>query len=387
MRTVATILMLMFIMLIVFTIRFFAEMIKIPVRISFWGSSIIGFVLILMFIYFAVRNIPAEPPHKGVLVFLGRRLNKVLYEGWHFLPLYPIVFDIVMVKVVKINQDLPEQIVKTPDFADLRFNISITWTPGSWIASNEEQANLLIAFLNSGGEEGVKNILKDIIQDRLRIWAFSGEEGPADWEEAVGAKDEALAILIKAILGDDIPTIPSSIPTNVLLRYFSTPKKKPLAYQKRWGKQSKAGSEWEGLENELGELSSEEYSELEKAVKERQGIITKVKQGNGVFVKRSLGFTTNRFTINEVALRGRVAEAVESRVVEKHQREAERTETRHVRQRAKELCKEELFSPEQAVEIVQTERGKITKSVDEKKITVSTETRGLLEKLIQVISK
>jgi len=341
----------------------------------------------IAFVYYAIREIPADPPHKGILLFLGRRLRKVLHEGWQYLPLCPIIFNAVKVKVTKINQDLEEQIVKTPDLTDLGFKISITWTPGSWTANNEEQADLLFAFLNSGREETVKNILKDIIQDRLRVWAFSGEEGPADWEEAVGAKDEALAILIKAILGDDIPSIPSSIPTNVLLRYFNVPKKKPLIYQKKkWGKQGKEGNEWEGLEKELGDLSREERSALEEAVKKRQEIIAKVKQGNGVFVKRSLGITINRFTINEVVLKGKVAEAVEGRVVEKHQREAEKTELQHIRRRTKELIKEG-FTREQAVEITQTERGKITKSVDEKKLTISPETLSVVEKGFQLFSK
>lgn len=409
MRAFVTVLVAVFMLIAVSLVGFFAQLIKIPYSVVFWGRLVLWVLFMLVFIYYSIRKVITDPPHKAVLVFLGRRQKKVLSEGWHFFPLYPIIFDFIEIDVTKVNKDLVGLRVKTPDLADLEFDVSITFTPGSWTENkenqaellkiwddkqvwsletwNEYQAELLIIFLNSGREEGVITIITDIIQDRLRIWAFSKEEGSATWQEAIGAKDEALAILIKAILGDEIPRIPSSIPTGVLLRYFSDPRKRPLEYQKRWGKQSEAGSEWEGLEKELQKITEADRIKIKKSVEQRQEIITKVKQGNGFFVKRSLGITINRFTINKVVLIGKAAEAVEKRVVEDEERKAEETELEHLRARIKELNRESKLSKEQAVEIVQTERGKISKAVNETKISLSPEVIDLGKKLLKLLGK
>lgn len=351
------------------------------------GATVVSCWFVLWFFHASIRKIPADPPTKGVLVFLGKRQQVVLDEGWRFLPFYPIIFDVVMVKVVKVNQDLSEQLVRTPDLAEIGVTVSITWTPGvSSSHSVEEQAEVLISFLNSGGEKGVANIIADIIKDRLRTWAFSKEEGPANWQEAVGSKEEAIAILIKAILGDDIPPITSTIPTTILLKYFNSPQQKPFEYErKRWGRKSKTGSEWEGLEKELSILSSDEHNKLQKQVAERREIIKKVRQGNGVFHKKSLGITINRFTINDIILKGKLAEAAELEVKEKHERNAEIVEIKHILQRVLELRKSLDISAEQALEIVQTERKKITKTISESKLNISPETRAMFEKIVPEI--
>jgi hypothetical protein len=364
------------------------RILKITNPVIFWIELVVFLIFAVLFIYYSIRIIPADPPHKGVLVFLGRRQNIVLFEGWCFLPFYPIVFDIIKVDVTKNNEDLPEQVVKTPDLADLGFQISLTWAAGSWTENKERQAELLIAFLNSGGKEGVKRIYEDVIRDRLRVWAFSTEEGPSNWQEATGAKDEAIAMLVKAILGDDIPPISSDIPTTVLLRYFSVPRKGPLEYQKeKWGEQTEEGNEWQGLEAELNKMTPEGLDNLKNAVKERQEIVAKIKRGNGNFVNTNLGITINRFTINNVVLKGRVAEAVESRVREKEEREAEKTEMSGVIARIQELNREGKVPKDLAAEMVQTERGKVVKSINETKFSFSPELIKLVKGIFESIFK
>jgi hypothetical protein len=348
-----------------------------------WVSLSFGGLATILFIVFGIRVVQADPPHKAILIFLGRRLKKVLNEGWQWLPLAPVIFDAIHIKVVKVNQDLPEQIVRTPDYAALAVSVSITWTPGrpdvrldGEKTTEKEKAEALIEFLNSGEESGVKDIITDVIKDRLRAWAYSWEEGPADWKEAIAARDDAVAVLLKAILGDDLPPIHSDIPTPVLLKYFHKPRLRPLKLEaERWGEN------WQRLEEELNRLSLDERVKLERAVEERRSIIQKIRQGNGFFYKRALGITINRFTINEILLKGKTADAVEARAKEIYEQEADAIELGNVLRRTQELMQQLKISPEQALEVVQTERKKVTKSIHESKLNISPETRAMLERV------
>ena len=349
----------------------------------FWIGFSVSTVLTLFFVYYGIRVVPADPPHRAILVFLGKRLKAVLYEGWNWLPLSPFIFDAIQVRVVKVNQDLSEQIVRTPDYAALSVNISITWTAGrpdnnldGTKASEKDKAEALIEFLNSGEEEGVKTIFADVIKDRLRAWAYSFQEGPADWREATASRDDAVAVLLKAILGDDLPSIHSDIPTPVLLKYFNTPRLKPLEFEMK-----KYGKNWEKLEELLKKLPADELDKLQKQVEERRSIIQKVRQGNGFFCKKALGVTINRFTINEIVLVGKTADAVEARAQEVYEQEADAIEIRNVLKRTQELMKELSISAEQALEVVQTERGKVAKSIKEGKLNISPETREMLKSI------
>jgi len=348
-------------------------------------SLAIGLLLLGKFFYSSIREIPAVPPTKGVLLFLRRRQKRIMKEGWCFLPLYPIVFDVVFVDMTSYNQDLAEQDIRTPDNVELGVKVSITWTPGASSSDEKKEAEALINFQNKGGREGVANILQDIVWDRLRMWTFSKEEGPSNWQEMIGSKDEAVAILLKATLGDDIPSIPSTIPTSVLLKYFNVPQKKPLQYEKQWGRKNPSGSDWEGLEEGLNKLTPNELQVLKEAVEHRRDIIIKARQGNGAFVKKSLGITINRFTIPSVVLRGEVAKAAELKAKERLEREAEKVELSHVRDRAKMLKKTLEIKSEPALEVVQTERGKVKKEIRKSEFSISSETQGMVERIVSGI--
>lgn len=357
-------------------------------KLIFWLSIISIPILILIFIYNAITIISADPPNKGIWVFFGKRQKVLLKEGWHFLPFYPIVFDAISIRVTKINQDLPNQVVRTPDLAEVSVSISVTWIPGGPDNIDEkDQASAFIQFLNSGEEEGVKNILQDIINDRLRGWAISEEEGPSDWQELLGARDDAITVLLKAILGEDLSSIPSSVPTPVLLKYWDVPPKRPLKKEmSKWGKRTRKGSEWQRLEEELAKLSDQERENLKMKIEERRNLIKMARQGNGFFYKKPLGITINRFTIDNAAPLGKTAEAAELKAKEQHERAAEKTEIEGIMDRIRDL-KDLGFSLEQALEIVQSERGKITKSVSESKLNISSETRAMIEKVFPDLAK
>ncbi len=344
--------------------------------------------LIRPFLEDTIREIPADPPHKGVLLFLQERTMEILDEGWRLFPFYQVLFGAIVIDISKNNEDLPPQEVKTPDLANLSFEVSITWSAGGcWDKGKKEQIKLLNNYIMSGKKPGVEKIYRDVIQSRLRAWVFAEDEGPASWQEAIGCRDEVIATLVKAILGDNIPTIPSDIPTNVLLRYFSVPRKGPLEYQKqKWGKQTEQGSNWEGIEAQLKEIVGSKLEALKKAIKERQDIIRTLREGNGSLVHKKLGITIHLLTINNVILVGPVAEAVQKRAKEKEERIAETTELDHVLEKVKKLSKEGKVPKELAVEMTQTERAKITKTVNESKISLSPELISLLKKFMKLLS-
>ena len=60
-------------------------------------------------------------------------------EGWRLFPFYQILFDAIAIDISKNNEDLPSQEVKTPDLADLRFEVSITWSAGGYWDKEKER--------------------------------------------------------------------------------------------------------------------------------------------------------------------------------------------------------------------------------------------------------
>lgn len=337
---------------------------------SFWIVIILAIVWIIFFIWFVyngIREVPASPPHVGVLTILKGRRKVVIKEGYRFFPFYPWISSFIAVKIEKINQDLPEQVIRTPDRAEVGIEVSITWQPDYHRAEN------LISFLNSGGKENVENILEDIIQDRLRSWALSGVEGPSNWQEAMASPDEAVAVLLKAILGDVLDPVPY-FPTSALVKFFNLPQIPPSEIEKE-----KWGEDWEKLKNKFEGLDPAKQKEMKDKLEKRVKDIEAAKQGNGYFIKPSLGIILNRFTINQIRIKGDLSKYAETKAVQRQQREGEILELEHVKDRLRELQKEGI-SIEQAIQIVQVERKKATMNFDEKRFNITPETlRGIKE--------
>lgn len=359
-------------------VLFFA--VKIAEMSNLWFGF--GFFLSIFgaFLLQGLRKIPADPPHKGVLTVFGKRCYVVKNEGWHFFPLYPWWHGVILVNVTKVNQDLSEQLVRTPDLAELKVPVSLTWKP--MIKTNEKGKGGLIEFLNSGGEKGVKTILEGIVRERLREWAISSSEGPQTWQEAIAAKEEATAILLQAICGDELKQIPSDIPTSILLKALGSFHKKPNKIEAEiWGK------EWELVKEKVNSLPDADRKKLMTALEERLKQIARARQGNGDFKLPQLGIVINRLNIGEIKPVGELAKAAELEVKEACEREAETTELNHVRQRLIELMAQPPngpgFKAEQALEVIQTERGKVAKTVAETKLNVSAETMAAIERIIQ----
>jgi hypothetical protein len=256
------------------------------------------------------------------LTFLGKRLEIYWKEGWKFLPGYPFLLGLVLINMLKKNMDLAPLGVRTPDMAEIEVETALTFQPDK---------DNLIEYLNSGGEAGVREILDDMVDEAIRELAITKERPPDTWEEAIGMKEDfAFEILLK-------------------IRGILIPK------------------------------DSAERSRLKENNKE---LLKNLRVGNGTLAVESLGMIINRLNIKNVQPKGKLVEAAEKLAIERRERDAEIVELEHVRARVKELEKDINLSPEQSIELIQTERGKVIKTVEEKKLSVSKETRESLEKIV-----
>ena len=262
-------------------------------------------------IYYGLVKIPASPPEVALVTFLGERIHRVKKEGWRFFFGYPYIFSYIPIEVTKLNQEFIPNEVRTPDNAEIKVPVSITWQPQSL---NPEA---LIIYINTGGQKGVENILQSIVSERIRQWARSLEEGPQSWEEAQAAGEKAVEVILEAILGRDV--------------------------------------------------TDEEMKEC--------------RRGTACLNLQSLGIIINRLNVGQIEVLGTIAEAAEKAAKETQEKKAEIVELDHVKERVK-IFTNAGFTPERALEIVQTERGKVSKTISEHKISISTEVGETLKEIV-----
>ena len=260
----------------------------------------------------ALKNIPAEPPTVAVVTFLGERMKKngkpiIKKEGWRLFWLYPWLYGYVPVEVVKIDQDLKPQDVRTSqDKAEISITTKLTWKP--------DKENL-IQYLDSGGKKNIMDILEDVVAEAVRELATNPNKEPKTWEQAVAMKRIFLAEIVSVILGRN----PSSI-------------------------------------------SAAEIDE----------IATNLRRGNGNQKIESLGIILDRVNITEVKPKNpKLADAADESAIEKRQKVAEKIEIQTVKELAAELVAELKIDPKTALEIVQTERKKVTKNIQENKYDIA----------------
>jgi len=319
------------------------------VFINIWGCIPLG--LGGLGLVLCLKKIPAEPPSLGVVTFWGKRLKgKTKKEGWRFLaPFFPFLYDVIIVDVTKQNHDLPAEIVRTPDLAVLEIPISLTWTP------HKEH---LIEYLNCGGKEGVNNILADIVRERVRGWAMNHQEGPQTFKEALGAREDAVEILIKAVAGAEMEKIPSRVPTTILFKYFNEPQIPPTeSEEKIWIK------EWKRVKEILKEENEEKIKET---VNKRREQIKEIQRGNGKQVIPQLGITLKRLNIGDIAIQkgSLLWESAEKKLKEERDQEAEEVELKHVGSSISKLMSSPWnYTRQEARDIVQTERDKVKKEI------------------------
>jgi len=322
------------------------------------------FVSLFLFLITGFKVIPYKPPHKGVLVFLGERRREILQEGLNWLPLYPVC-NFIPIKVEKINYDLKPQEVRTPDRAMISVQASITFVPGI-----EGKPDSYITYLNSGGEEGVKKIISDIIKDRIKTWAASNRGGPSGWMEALALRDDVHEVLVKTLLrgSKDWEPIDSPIPTNTWMRFFESPQIMPTHYdiQNGWGQVDKKTGKWNwnGLQRIYDSYNANTKKRLREQIERRKEIIHQIREGRANFGDTSLGITIIRFTVNKIKVVGEVAKAAELEEKEKRERAADAKEIQNIAERVADLRRKHPdLSVEDALKIIQVERGKATRTI------------------------
>ena len=286
---------------------------------SWWGLSLIG-IAGISFAYFLTK-IPAEPPHVGLVKIWGKRIPVKKEEGWILTaPCFPFFYEIIRIKVEKINLDFvftdiraraDPELIELLDLAkkirkkgkgkekekdrpraggELSANISLTYTPDY---KSKKVGQRLISFLNSGGEDGVKNIIKDLIEEDIREMSRDHT-----WEEITFSAGELTCRLITKLTGQ-----------KALLK---------------------------DLREEL--------------------------QTNGLPDVADLGILLSRFTVGKVKEQGELAIAAESFAKEVQQRRGEEIELAFVIEQTKKL-RDLGIDPGEALDGVQVERKKATKDV------------------------
>src|SRR3989338_6172972 len=339
------------------------------------GSLLIAIGLGIMVILQGLRRIPASPPHKAQVTLFGKRIPVFKDEGWRFFPLFPYFFGFILVKVERIAFTIVAERARTPDRANTRVPIVVTIRPSS---------NHLIQYLDSGGEEGVKQQFTGKIQERMREWGMGGEEGPANWRELNRSQLEATSVLVKKIAGKSLVKIPDyaqKVPTFIWLRYFSQPRptKNFLENEEPWAK-----DEWKRVEDTIRTIKENNgdhaFDALKKAVEERREQVDAIRMGTAKILIEDLGVFIERLNLGDMDVLGGVSEQAEAQAREVEEREAEKVELSHVKQRIL-LFTEMGYSKEKALEIVQTERGKVAKTISENQFSIPPETREMVEKI------
>ena len=134
-----------------------------------------AFVLLFgSFVLQGLRKIPANPPHKGVKTWLGKKVIlrdgtcEVCDEGWGFYPFFPYLYGFIPIKVARITFEVVSAKTRTPDGAESKVPVWLTVRP---------IPELLHNYIASGKEAGVVKQLTGKIQERIREWAMGQEEG------------------------------------------------------------------------------------------------------------------------------------------------------------------------------------------------------------------
>jgi len=330
---------------------------------------LVRIVFFLVLSYYFIKNgiveVPADPPHKAILVFLKKRRRMVLDEGWHWLPLYPFIFSFILIKAGKKTRNFEPQEVRTPDNALLDIKTAATWIPGI-----DGSPDSYITYLNSGGEEGVEKILHNAIEDRSKTWARSNREGPSNWMEAQANKDDAHEVLAKATMRENFEPIDSIVPTGTWMRFFDSPQSEPTQYdalpKNGWAHKDQSTNDWnwDGLQRYYDSLPAEERDRIRAAIVKRKDMVRSIREGNAVFYNRSLGITIVMFVVNEIKVKGAVADAADKEEKENRERRADTVEIDNFSERARGLMKDHPgLSSEEAFATAEVILNKVTKTI------------------------
>ena len=340
------------------------------------------FVFIFIFLPVAllisgIKKIPVL--YVGQITRLGRRVpGEYRKEGWTYLLFYPWYTNVILIDMQRQSFDVVEEKALTPDKAESRVPILVTWRP------LESRLN---EYINSKEKAGVEALLTGKIKERIREWCMGDEEGPATWEELNKSRLEGTSILVTKIAHnslEEIPEFAQEVPTWIWLRYYTRPQPRiPLENEKIWSE-----NDWLKVKEKLALLNTTEISELEKSVKKRRDQIEDLRNREGKIVIGDLGIQLEGLNMEDVDVLGEVAKKAESEAKEKQERLAEMRETETVLELIdRYMAAPYNFSKEKALEAVQTERGKVPKTIHEHKLNISSESSDLITEIAKLFIK
>lgn len=152
--------------------------------ISLLGYALATAGLVMLTIAYGMREIPADPPHKGIVLRFGRLTDTVKDEGWRFV--MPIVEDLILADFTLKSQDAVIENVRSSDNAPMIVRARITWLP------DRDRPR---EYLRAGAEEGVRKIIDGIADSEIRQYVTHHR-----WEEVQAARDEIEELLRRRIV-------------------------------------------------------------------------------------------------------------------------------------------------------------------------------------------
>lgn len=372
-------------------------------EISFgWGTAkafAVEAVLLALFpiyLWYGLKTVSADPITAAIMQLFGNYTGGLKGPGLRF---YPPGFSSIDINVTLTNKDISLE-TRVTDRSAIKMEVGITFKPN--VKNGDEAVN----FIRAGKETGVFNIFSDVVSTAIRQWATSPEEGPATWMDAVSSREEALVVLLQAvngnaILGNSDEQIEKTrailqridIPLVILYKRKTFPNKKPNEIEAsqwggRWGDNDhKDGKnrDWEIYEDRISGLSAEENNVLETSLACVREHLRTARQGNADIAIKDLGVILTRLNIKETQPLGDVAKAAEKQAKEEQERLGEITELNHVAERIRDLANKANIPPALAAEMVQTERGKVIKNIQENKYNLSPDILAALPGILSSI--
>lgn len=245
-------------------------------------NSIIFSLLILSVIIYYITNslIKIEPTFKGILIKFGKRTDKILNEGYHFI--IPIVHNIVVIDCKRTTKNFRINEIFTPnDQAEIVVDIETTWFPH----------DLSLFFETKNPIEQ----LEGMIAEAIRGFVSDKFTKPRQWDEAAGMGEKFSRMIVAKLMGFEIP------------RY-----------------------EKDSISHKKGEhkLESDMTPEELKNKKNTIGMVNLLKTGKGELQIPGIGVTITRFNIKAVEPSKTLRESLEKISMEKQQQIAEVIEAR-----------------------------------------------------------
>lgn len=327
----------------------------------------------LVVIYTTFQGIQAKPYREGIRTFFLRPVDsEVLKPGIYACPGYPLVAGLILEDVAKKNPELPEYTVRLPNETQVAYRFGLTV-----FVSN------IYNFVKAGRWPEVLGRLQNDVVTHLSEWAQSKNYGPQNQNEAIQMTGEVIRKLMKGLLGNRLPQLPTKVPTDIVMKFFSDPRPEMFIAEK------KLYPTWDAVEKQLHEdnPTPQDWENLLAKVKKRKEDFDKIRSGEGNWEIEPLGITIVRLNHHQIPRYvGKITEVASKKAEEQAERAGEREELEFGEEMIKRLSgmkpKDQLkFSPAESREFFQTERKKITKEIKEIKLNLSESSEAALERI------